>query len=1160
MSQELVNSVNKLTDETSALLQEYVKGNTVLQNSASDAASSAAAAKASETNSVNQANIATQKAAESKQYRDETAAIATGGTATVDPSPGKIPLANSEGKISSGWLTALAFARTKADMDAMRASVNRQCAASGMIHAGKHFNSSFVNEGLSAYESAWGNSPNRVWLGRSSSANGAVGTSLTDEAVFNIAGFPIRLLGVGEGYNGTSRLFSLPFPQAPDGTDIYDSSGNCRGSGKPTLNLLTEVDPKYGDVAPNLNEAVARAFEGLVKNGDFRLGDNGDWAPVVSNRGTYSINSGELTVADTTNKTTALGSMNVAPVGLSSTAGVTYTVEVYVSSLTSSGVDSHAFRLGGYQDPNQTFVELKLGLNTFTFTAGISITDAFLIYVGNNQSMTVSSVSVRPATEEVVTERVDLSGLEGYLEEITPAKPYIYPYGGINNQATSVDGIATTVDNVRPITYFANFDGDTTSRGRGWNLNDLTDAQLLTILQNPEHHVYVIDGRLVQFRFRPREIKGAGNGDWLNINPNNTNQNYPHFILTFSSPSDTRVNPQGENDSEPLSGDPFYCVTRSTQYRTKYDNGVFGLSSTGNVNAVAYNGECYFYVLATVLRLNKGAYHEWNPLGAQPWNKTDGWGEKYWMPGVVKPTTKADAFKKATTIAGVGTPFNTNLGGSLASDTALGRPDGRRYDAIYPDGQGGVIDRRLSAFPITMDDYFKAMAKAENGTMRGMQKLARSKPFVTTYQAAIKQSSGTLIYIDGAFEFLTNSTQKPDSMYQNLRCNGYIISQVGSNSNGNYIYIHNSEGDVSAEFPLGTSVILTTDETNLSVSGNFTQNDVIGPPADILQVDALKDGWMGRFIPLIDEVATLEMSRKAVGQFATASNPVRYTDNFGGSWSGATSGIDSVTNTRIFDTSNGTRVYIVNYLAAAKVTKPSSVLPVYGSKSGLGPVIATEHNTVINGALLGESLMGKVLTASGVNTGLYTIPLSLLRLDPATGKVAGYDQPKHAAIPLAAPNNNSPAIKILPHAVSENRQAMLGYIWNELKYGDPEFVSFDSSVSTSFLANKVYRCTAGKHAGRIFQCLSNSTVAIDAYYIDESGNLVTSTGGTVSALRLWSGNKWGDDGAMYVIDYTGTYNNINGESCLYGYAVSALPIGWVDNHARFGAQVLGVDL
>ncbi|ELQ2335141.1 hypothetical protein QTG64_001411 [Vibrio vulnificus] len=104
MSQELVNSVNKLTDETSALLQEYVKGNTVLQNSASEAASSATAAKVSEGITIDKANVATQKAAEAKQFRDEAAAIVTGGTATVDPAPGKIPLANVNGKIDSGWL------------------------------------------------------------------------------------------------------------------------------------------------------------------------------------------------------------------------------------------------------------------------------------------------------------------------------------------------------------------------------------------------------------------------------------------------------------------------------------------------------------------------------------------------------------------------------------------------------------------------------------------------------------------------------------------------------------------------------------------------------------------------------------------------------------------------------------------------------------------------------------------------------------------------------------------------------------------------------------------------------------------------------------------------------------------------------------------------
>ncbi|WP_172565584.1 hypothetical protein [Vibrio navarrensis] len=214
MSQELVNSVNKLTDETSALLQEYVKGNTVLQNSASDAASSAAAAKASETNSVNQANIATQKAAESKQYRDETAAIATGGTATVDPSPGKIPLANSQGKISSGWLTALAFARTKADMDAMRASVNRQCAASGMIHAGKHVTGSSytsVNEGISCRTDSivWAN---QFSIGANPSST-YLGQSETQFPVFNLAGFPIKL--ISQTYGAGNYVFPVRFPKPP---------------------------------------------------------------------------------------------------------------------------------------------------------------------------------------------------------------------------------------------------------------------------------------------------------------------------------------------------------------------------------------------------------------------------------------------------------------------------------------------------------------------------------------------------------------------------------------------------------------------------------------------------------------------------------------------------------------------------------------------------------------------------------------------------------------------------------------------------------------------------------------------------------------------------------------------------------------------------------
>lgn len=104
MSQELVDSVNALTNETSELLQEYVKANTALQGNALDSANSATVAKASEAVAIEKADLATQKAAEAKTSADNAAAVATGGTATLEPSPGKIPLANSEGKISSDWL------------------------------------------------------------------------------------------------------------------------------------------------------------------------------------------------------------------------------------------------------------------------------------------------------------------------------------------------------------------------------------------------------------------------------------------------------------------------------------------------------------------------------------------------------------------------------------------------------------------------------------------------------------------------------------------------------------------------------------------------------------------------------------------------------------------------------------------------------------------------------------------------------------------------------------------------------------------------------------------------------------------------------------------------------------------------------------------------
>ncbi|MGY6509086.1 hypothetical protein ACXIUH_08960 [Vibrio parahaemolyticus] len=104
MSQELVDSVNALTNETSELLQEYVKANASLQSNALNSENSATVAKASEAVAIEKAAVATQKAAEAKISADNAAAVTTGGTATLESVPGKIPLANGKGKISSDWL------------------------------------------------------------------------------------------------------------------------------------------------------------------------------------------------------------------------------------------------------------------------------------------------------------------------------------------------------------------------------------------------------------------------------------------------------------------------------------------------------------------------------------------------------------------------------------------------------------------------------------------------------------------------------------------------------------------------------------------------------------------------------------------------------------------------------------------------------------------------------------------------------------------------------------------------------------------------------------------------------------------------------------------------------------------------------------------------
>ncbi|OUD77223.1 hypothetical protein [Vibrio vulnificus] len=1076
MSQELVNSVNKLTDETSALLQEYVKGNTVLQNSASEAASSAAAAKVSEGITIDKANVATQKAAEAKQFRDETAAVATGGTATLDPTPGKIPLANAEAKIHAGWLPVNVSSLSEAIVNAIRDVNKEQYAASGFIHTGRAYVPSnitvAINEGMWTYATPQSLLTNSFAMGNM--AGSQVGTSASPYPVMNVAGFEVHLRGINT--NNTAICNQINLPEAPNGTVVCDSSGNCRGSGKPTLDLSKEVDPKYGDVASSTNEAVSRAFEGAARNGDFRFGSAAAWATSGANN--ITISDGKAIIGASTNLYQVTSFSN----------GTQIVIEFYAENVTGS------CRVSG--NDGSDFYTMVEGLNKIIVTVEPAHGSRYLLRTAANSSVTIKNVSIRPATEEVVINRVDMAGIEFFKEKVGA---YLYPYGMIQNKATADDGVATTEDTVRPITYFAVFDGDTTSRGLGWKLADLTFVQLATIMSNPEHNAWYNEaGELMQFRGRQRSFAGLGNGDWRVFNPKGD-------ILSFGTENLTRVAAQGRLDTpaSPSGGGNFFAGYTFTAHNAKPEVGMFTVSSNSG-DYQAPDGECYFYVLATVPRLNQGAYHNgFNSMGTTLWRDATGnHGGGSWSSSFVgKATSVADCFFYYPSDT---TPYTK--AGALAYHGKIGRgssrPDGRFYDAIYPSGQGGVIDWRLPARDMSSkEEAAKIFQKVVNGTYRGLEKLVYTRVLTSSGSGSSTAAATHAIVLDdnsnvsvGDLAFLLDWS---GTSWQ--RC---IVETVSSN--GSNITVRGVTGELTrADATAGNVPIFVNEsKTHISVSGDFTQLDVIGSPEEILKVDALKNGWMGSWIPKIpDGTGNYPLTKKSL----VNTGRYTYTTTSGVNWVSGGQPYDTTKNITTGTSGGVGSVFLFDYTAFAKQTKPSTNKPVLNGSEGLGDVSASSwFGGSSNGmCFLTESLIGKVPTS---NAGWGDIELSLkvisanIRGDNFKIQYIG----RHAPVALGEPTNNSPAVKTLWYQTATNGQCNLNFAYNELKY--------KAGVENPW------------------------------------GDTVVGTTYTLP------------HGQMIIGDGRSTYINLNGDVCLYGAAELAIPYGYTKNKAGAGVQVAGVDL
>ncbi|HIF5645526.1 TPA: hypothetical protein ACX3DB_002729 [Vibrio parahaemolyticus] len=1076
-----------------------------------------------------------------------------------------------------GWQI---YCQSEANMKAARMLASEQFAASGFVHMGTQHSGGntvgHINEGLWSATAE----KNVLKIGRGTSSIG--GSSKTNHAVTHIAGFISSLYSVNRS-DPTYQPCEIKFPEAPNGTVVYDSTGNCRGSGKATLDLTKDVDPKYGNVAADVNEAVGRAFEGQIKNGDFR--DNTvSWG--VSNSATMVMENGALRL--TTN-----GSVNgqLFPQGFGPRAGVNK-IRIVISDLKGGAAPVWQYKLG-----SSAYVSQRLYEGVNEFTADFTGLTSFIIQPKGNatgSSILVHEVSVSLATEEVVINRVDLFGFEYFLEEISKANPFVYPYGCIQSKLTSIEGIATKESN-RPITYYSVFDGDTTSKGKGVDFWAATDAQKRALVSNPDHNIYLLDdGRLVQWRVRQRTIAGAGNGKWADLSLVTGNAT----LYSTSPILNDCVQAQGSSDSilTPSWARTFVGITHNSANHKQL--GVWELTDD---TTISVDGHCYFHVCGVVPRLNQGAYHpSFNPMGSASVLETTGrdWSRKWYAVDAVPLKNTADCFdftgaNRTSYPYLVGkvvgsTASSSTLSGSIAAgDKFCGRPDGKFYDAIYASGQGGVIDDRLSACDMgSKEEASKIFQKVVNGTYRGEELLTKTKVFGSTqgatYQGVVSgmykwnASAADFVISDGALGTSGASAPIIGWLVQESKVFPVTYLFQASGSSTTQIYCGQSAWentkpngvvqDIVSNKPMYFVQHITT---NIPVSGDFTQVDVIGEPANILTTPALANGWIGSWNPKFHtNYNTIVGARKNVLGTVTR----KFTDNLGTSWGSDTPQWDSTKNTFVTSSVQPTgRVEMWEYTAFAKQTKSSPNKKVLNGSEGIGQVYVQTRGNIGNSALLPESLLGKVLTNSTVNGwDMLNVDRTALEVNPtsplASKMLPDSDYyPEHGALKITAPTNDSAAVKALWYQTAANQQCSLNFAWNELVYKPFTNPIVDTGAQMLRKRGAIYLVNVAGSVlnGRLVIWNGNeASIPVDytAYYVDSNNVIKSKSSNAVSTIQLYTGDGWGDDSTVRIIDGIGTFINLNGDTCLYGTHELAIPYGYTKNKARAGSQVSGVDL
>lgn len=680
------------------------------------------------------------------------------------------------------------YAMTKAEFDARREANKELFAGSGFVEWGNSSDKEYcnVNKGLIAYGSFGNVYRNKAGFGRGSSQSLSYG-SRTEEPLVCVDGVSLYL----RQNEGVYDINSILFPPAPNATKTYDSA-----TGE-VFDFATQVDPKYGNVAADTNEAVSRAFEGMVKNGDFRNGTDGWTAPSK-----LAAANGVLTATDLAHNTSISGDR--IPTG-------SYE---FTATLTAS-TDVNNIWLCLYNN-TQGNVHKSFSVTTknTTVTAQLTINEESTVYIQNRSGATLSelnvrNISIRPVTNQVITTRKDLAFLEVWHEDVSE-KDIIVPFGNVQFGATSWEGIGlqdlTTFGVQQGYSAFGEW--DETTQGKGINYSSLTEAQQQKFLQDPKNNCYFDPEtkKLIQVRYRIRVVEGYND----------------------SASVEERMKKLGYTEDK----------TDVTLW----------LHSDGR-RAI---GVCL------VQRLNQGAYHPvWNGFGCAQWGSNT--NEQYaftWYSSDVNNNKPKTSLKDCF----IGITKNVRFNGAIGSTGGRPTNDPYKfYDAIYA-GQVEDLRLSAHKQDINKL-LADSIRKAVSGEMRGKGKVPFTKAVTFEAASSSSGTKGAYpiptTSFHGDLSFLPTD-KKAVKCEMPILVDGVkysIISVEYSGTNNEHIFIKtNSNRDVvgGEKISCGIGYSLTPEFDELPWT------DIIGSPENIAAT--FPNGVVGQWIPIIPDGTQKEYS------------------------------------------------------------------------------------------------------------------------------------------------------------------------------------------------------------------------------------------------------------------------------------------------------------